>query len=109
MSARPHHGHDHRIGNSERIAHRLGPWFDGGHIADYGAAAEPVSWRLPAMMFQRNSNQPAPFDELQCHSPGTPSAEPQHFPRCLGLFRNPATGLHFEAEQFAVSEILERL
>jgi hypothetical protein len=25
---------------------------------------EPFLWRLPAMGFQRNSNQPAPFDEL---------------------------------------------
>ena len=75
----------------------------------FSSPAEPFLWRLPAMRFQRNSNQPAPFHELQCHPPGTPSAEPQHFPRFLGLFRNPATGLHFEGEQFAVSEILERL
>jgi hypothetical protein len=67
---------------------------------------EPFLWRLPAMRFQRNSNQPAPFDELQCNSPGTPSAEPQHFPRFLGLFRSPATGLHVEADSLPCRKYL---
>jgi hypothetical protein len=52
--------------------------------------------------------QPAPpFDELQCHSPDTPSAEPQH--SISWTFLESATGLHFEAEQFAAPEILKRL
>jgi len=59
----------------------------------------------PAMRFQRNSNQPAPFDELQCHAPDTLSAEPQHFPRCLGLSGIPLR----DSISKPVSEILERL